>query len=95
MTVTYEEYEIERINFIKKNSEHEWEVKMSPMDEYGRYSKTYIFDNGAQWFETCGPVTEIAQFEHRGMTFEAEVKMFRVEFFSTDDSKSKYYYERF
>ena len=51
----------------------------SPMDEYGRYYRAYTFEDGAQWFES--------------MSFE--VKMFRTEYWNTEDATSKFYYEKF
>ena len=52
---------------------------ISPTDEYGRYYKAYTFEDGAQWFES--------------MSFE--VKMFRTEYWNTDNATSKFYYEKF
>ena len=93
MTVTYKEYTAEKQAFVEKHGSSDWKVSTSQMDEYGRYCKTYIFGDSAIWYELMSPETETATFTHRGIEFKQDVKMMRIEFWSTE-SGSKYYYEK-
>lgn len=65
------------------------------MDEYGRYYKLYNFEDGAIWFENMCPIFESFKVEVKKLEIEVEVKLLRTEFYSTEDSKSKFYYEKF
>lgn len=64
------------------------------MDEYGRYWKTYVFTDGAVWYEAMCPTYEQVEVEVKMVIITVEIKMLRTEFWSTE-SGSKYYYERF
>lgn len=64
------------------------------MDEYGRYWKTYVFVDGAVWYEAMCPTYEQAEVEVKMVKITVEIKMLRTEFWSTE-SGSKYYYEKF
>ena len=58
------------------------------------YFKSYIFDDGAEWHECCGPSYETVETEVRGVKVKATVKLFRVEYWTNNDP-SKYSYERY
>lgn len=93
MTVNYKQYESEKVAFLKK---HSWiDCSTSPMDEYGRYHKEYICEDGSIWYEVMGPEMVSEVVEIKKAQVKVEVKMFRTEFWSSDDSSSKYYYEQF
>ena len=81
--------------FIRKHSKADWKVETSLMNEYGEYTKTYIFTDGAQLTEVNGPYYEKVEFEVRGVKFEQTVKLFRTECWNTDDAKSVFWYEKF
>lgn len=95
MTVDYSTYESEKMAFIKKHG-GDFRVITSPMDEYGRYTKVYAYNNGCVFFQEI-----MSPFEtHRRVWVDefkkyADVKLdlLKIEFFSTDDSRSKYCYE--
>ena len=100
MITTYQKYNEERINFFKKhNKGNGYKTETSPMDEYGVYYKTYVFDDKAIWYERMAPVwrTVVLEGEVAGVKIkqEAEVKLFEVEYFNTDNATSKKYYEKF
>lgn len=97
MTVNYEEYGNAKHDFIKKHGKGEWHVDTSSMDEYGRYHKEYIFSDGAIWYEIMGPEYFKQEIEvaHTMVKVEVEVKMFRTEFWNSDNAQSKFYYEKF
>lgn len=93
MTVGYKEYMNEKIEFISKH-DHDFIVDTSPMDDYGVYYKTYIFADGAVWYEKMSPVVESGIAEIHGCRCKVEVEMLRTEFWSTETA-SKFYYEQF
>ena len=94
MTVTYREYENQKIAFAKKhNRKAECKVYTSPM-ENNRYHKEYCWSDGHQWCEVIELVTETVEAEAHGINFNVEVELYRTEFWSTEDSRSKYLYER-
>ena len=95
--ITTSEYEKRKIAFLHKHSD--WTVEISPVDEYGRYHKTYACTDGAVWTEINEPVYETAEaeVEVKGVKFtiKQEVKLFRTEAWSTDDATSIYCFEKF
>lgn len=93
MTVTYKEYMEEKTAFFKKH-DHDFTVKTSPMDEYDRYHKTYVFEDGAEWCETMGSDYANETIEVKKAKVKVEIKLFRTEFWSSETG-SKYYYEAY
>ena len=93
MTVTYKEYMGMKRAFFEKHN-YDFRTETSPMDEYGRYVKTYTFEDGAQWFEQMSPEYVKGIVKIKLAQVEVEVKMLRTEFWSTESSSS-YYYEKF
>lgn len=95
--LSYEEYEDYKIKFVERHGD--WKVDTSPMDEYGRYHKTYVCEDGATMIEVNEPeyATAEATVTVKGveMTIKQEVKLFRSETWSTDNPNSVYHYERF
>lgn len=97
ITVTPEIYEKLKIRFLSKHEN--WEVETSPIDQYDTYRKTYHCEDGADWFEVINPVYEtitLRGFSH-GIAIEEtkEIKLLKVEGWSTDYSKSVVCYERY
>ncbi|MDD6648285.1 MAG: hypothetical protein PUF60_10870 [Firmicutes bacterium] len=93
MIVTAKEYVNDRIRFFEKH-DYNYRVDTSPMDEYGRYSKTYNFTDGAQWFEVMSPEYVEHKIEVKLVKTTVEIKLFKTEYWSTE-SGSKYCYEKF
>ena len=93
MTVNYETYMNEKLAFLKKHSD--WHIETSPMDEYGRYYKHYICEDDAVWCEEMTPTYEKTTVEIKLVKVDVEVKMLRTEYYSSDDAKSRFYYEKF
>lgn len=98
MTVKYEEYIQDKQAFFNKH-DNEFTIQTSSMDEYSRYHKEYIFDDGAIWYESYSPewFTQTVEVDVKGVAIktDVEVKLFRTEFWNTDNSSSKYYYEKY
>ena len=97
MTITTKEYEEKKIAFLHRHND--WKTETSPMDEYGRYHKTYICTDGAVFTEVNEPYYEeaAAEVEVKGVkiTIRQTVKLFRTEGWSTDNSISMICYEKF
>lgn len=85
-------------DFIRKHSKADWSVHTSPMDEYGQYTKIYVFTDGAQLTEINRPVweTATAEAEVKGIkvTLTEEVKLMETEAWNTDDATSVKFYEK-
>lgn len=100
MLVSYKEWAEEKSKFSKKHN-HNFTVETSPMDKDGIYYKWYVFEDGAIWYERMSPVEEVIIVEGisdlTGIKFtDSKVVTFlKTEFWNTEDSKSKYYYEKF
>lgn len=92
--MTLHEY---KSKFLKAHNEADWRVETSPMNEYGRYYKEYIFSDGASMIEVNMPVYEkaSAEVEVKGMkvTIEKDIKLLETEIWNTDDAKSYKFYE--
>lgn len=91
--LTAREFEEQKITFLHKHDD--WQVETSPMDEYGVYRKTYVCEDGAQWFEVMAPVVKTAEVEVCKVKTKVEIKMLSIEAWNTDDGRSIYYYEKF
>ena len=89
----YECYDDAKRLFFKMHRNN-FRTETSAMDELGGWHKEYLFEDGAVWYEVYTPVTEQAEAQIHGMSFKVDVKLLKTEFWSTDDSKSNYYYER-
>lgn len=85
-------------DFINKHRKADWTVATSPMDETGKYCKTYTFSDGAQLIEVNRPVWETVKttVEVKGILVDIEekVKLFETEAWNTDNAKSVKFYER-
>ena len=95
MTVDYKEYTKDLQDFIKKHGKQGWEVQTSPMDEYGYYHKEYICNDGAIFYEVMGPEYCKQKVTVKMVEVEVEIKLFRTEYWSSDNASSKFYYEKF
>lgn len=94
MIVTYKEYMEDKQKFFKKHG-YNFSEDTSPMDQFGMYYKTYTFEDGAHWYERMNPEWVKETFTIKLAPVEVEVKMFRTEYWNTDNSISRFYYERF
>lgn len=93
MTIlTAKEYEEMKIKTLHEAGD--WRVETSPMDEYGKYIKTYICDNGVVITEVNKPVYEKVEVEVKGVKTKVQVKLLESEMFSNKFS-SVYMYEEF
>ena len=89
--MTSREYWDKKMAFFKKHPMDT--VHTSPMDSYGCYSKTYVCEDGAQWFESNGIVPVTERVVVRGVSVEVTVKLFRTEFWNTEEAGTGVLYE--
>lgn len=94
MTVKREEYNNSKEAFFKKHN-NDFKCSTSPLCENGKYHKEYVFEDGAVWYEVIGVEYVKTSVEVKFVQVEVEVRLYKTEFWNTDDSKSKYYYEKF
>jgi hypothetical protein len=92
-TVTYEQYNEEKAAFFAKH-DNDFKVESKYGSESSSYLKTYVFEDGACWHELLRNVHEEAEFTHRGITFKSNVSLAQMEFWDSDNSKSRYYYSK-
>ena len=93
MIMDYNEYMEAKRAFFKKHKGFA-DVDTTPMDQYNRYSKTYTCEDGAQWSEHMSYEWEIIETEVKKVHITTQVKLFRTEFYNTDNAESNYYYEQ-
>lgn len=90
MTVSFNEYQKDLKDFCKKHTIIRVETSSLTNDIYRKY---YISDKGC-FYE----VNSIVEVDAKAVAYEIEVptkvKLFRTEYWSTDNSVSKYCYER-
>lgn len=91
---SYEEYTKQKRDFFIKHTcdtdnVEEWN---NPSD-HGTLMKRFVFGDGACWFECSDRVFETGTVHLHGYEIHRKVEFFRTEFWSTDNSRSQYYYE--
>lgn len=89
--MTSRDYWDKKQAFFKKHQLDK--VHTSPMDQYGGYNKTYICEDGAQWFESMGVVPVTERVTVRGVGVTVTVNLFRTEFWNTEEFGTGIYYE--
>lgn len=93
MSWNYGEYWRTKDAFIKRHPiDH---VYTSPMDSYGCYQKTYVCEDGEEWFESMGPEEVIETVNIKGLEFKVRVKLFRTEFWNTTEPGTGVMYESY
>lgn len=96
MTVSYNDYKKALNDFYLKHQKrgHEIHIKTSRLQS-NMYTKEYISTDGSIFTEVNSTnLIEDVPVSIHGLHFTVPVKFFRTEFYSTDDSKSKYFYEK-
>lgn len=92
--VSNQQYTIDQTGFIfkhlkKKNADYR--VFTSPMID-NVYHKEYCFTDGAVFCERIEIIEECFEVERHGILVEVKATFQQVEYWSTDDSVSKYTY---
>lgn len=94
MTVTCNAYNELKKDFFKKHH-NDFRIDTGMLNEYDGWNKTYIFEDGAAWYEVYSKVVEPIEVEVRYCKVRGVATLLKTEFWSSDDSKSRYYYEEY
>lgn len=87
-----EHYQQEKLKFYKK---HGAVLKEESQLVNGTTAKTVLFEDRAIWCEVYGKYAEEATVTVRGIKVKVTVDLFRIEYWSTDNSISQFAYERY
>lgn len=91
---TYEQYMEELTKFSQKhNNKSELTIFTSPMVD-NKYHKDYSWTDGANFYEENELITEMVDVTIHGITIKVAVEFWRTEYWSSEDSSSKYYYSK-
>lgn len=90
---TYKEYTAEKAAFFQ-NHDNDFRVDTSPL-QGTVYFKTYYFKDGAVWYERMEKKTFRPTVEVMCVPVKVYVDMLETEYWNTDDSTSKLYYEKY
>ena len=93
LIVTQAEYNEQKKAFFKKHPLVK--VDTSSMDEYSSYHKEYICEKNAIWYEVMSPYHKTVEIEVNKCKVSVDIELFQTEFWDSDNSKSRYYYENY
>lgn len=85
------EYEDMKKSFFRKHNNDFHCYTRGNSAEY--YCKTYVFEDGAIWYEVMEKIYKNAEAEVYGFKIPVEVALMQTEFSSSDDSERRYYFE--
>ena len=94
MLVDYNRYVEDKKAFFEKHK-FDFNCDTSPLNEYSEYHKTYIFADHSVWYELIRPCYEDYTVAVKGVTIKGKAKLLQTEYWSTDNSESKVYYEKY
>ena len=99
MTIEYKEFMDRKYKFMKRHN-NDWKVDTSSMDSYGVYYKTYVFADGAVWYERYCPVWRTAESVVEielgcKVTMKQDIKLFETESWNSDGIETIKMYEPF
>ena len=89
--VNYIEYDSDKVNFLNGK---DFSVKTTNFDN-GRYYKEYICNDGTIFYEVASKVYEKVNVEVKKVNMEILVELFEVEYWTSLNGTSKYYYEKY
>lgn len=89
--VNYIEYDSDKVNFLKGK---DFSVKTTNFDN-GRYYREYICNDGSIFYEVASKVYEKVNVEVKKVNMEILVELFEVEYWTSLNGTSKYYYEKY
>lgn len=91
MIVKVDEYVEDKNNFFRKHNNDFTCETSGGSAEY--YRKTYVFTDGAVWYEVMRKVYETVDIEKYFCIIKCDIELFETEYWSTDNAESKKYYE--
>lgn len=86
-------YGIHKSEFLLRHGD--FKIITSGLDDAQRYRKAYVCEDDAVWTEINGPEDVTEEVYVKGVPVLVTVKLFRTEFWSTDDSRSRYTYSNY
>lgn len=90
--VTYDEYNSDKIAFFKRH-DNDFELQTEGTSaEY--YRKTYSFSDEAVWYEVSRKVYIPIEQKVRLVDVKIDVELLETEYYNSQESESKYYYEK-
>lgn len=92
--MTVDDYVNQKIRFFNEHHGDLIQTNESPLDEYGYHHKTYVFSDNAVWYEMCGPSYEEAEMKVKNLRYRVNVKLLRIEYWTTNDPESYICYKR-
>lgn len=96
--IKYEDYGQYLRHWIGKHSRSEWHTETSNMTN-DQYTKYWLFSDGFQIISVNRPVYRTVEtkaiVESIEFIFTNEVKLFEMEFWNTEDSRSVFFYEKY
>lgn len=93
-TVNFKEYQKDLVNFCTKHNEKaDCIIYTSPMVN-NSWHKEYCYSDGSTFYEINEIIEEKVEIEIHGIKANVTVKLYRTEYWSTDNSQSKFYYEK-
>ena len=90
--VTYEIYNDDKSFFFEKHG-FDFELTTSPMQEDGTYFKTYAFKDNSVWYERMSHYVTNATVTVHNVQVEAKVELQRIDYWSSDISRERTYFE--
>ena len=90
MTVTWQKYQNEKNDFLKKHGEYAENTRIVNGVSFMRYT----FEDGCWWEESLRKETCVCEFEINKASCKATVELAKVEFYSTECVDSKFAYDQ-
>ena len=90
-TVNYKDYEDEKAKFFKAH-DYDYTVHTSDLQN-NSYHKEYAFEDGATFYESTRKVEEVQIIEVHKIKTKVVVAYMVTEYWSSDDSTTKVFYE--
>jgi hypothetical protein len=91
--VTYEIYNDDKSFFFEKHG-FDFNVTTSPMEAGGTYYKTYLFEDGSVWYERMSHYVTNENVTVHNVQLEVKIELQRIDYWSSDISRERTYFER-
>ena len=91
--LTMKEYNDQKVAFFKKHCDDRGAIESGHTEGETIY-KTLSFRDGHHWEEISAPVYETVEIEKHGIKLVMRVKFYRTEFWDSENSTSRYLYEK-
>ena len=90
--IKYSDYDNIKKDFFRKHKNDFTIDTTGNSTEY--YRKTYVFNDGAIWYEVMTKVTQEVEITVNLCDVKVYVDLMQTEFWSADESNSSFYYEK-